>query len=133
MVSVESARSVSAAKRGALFGLLAAALFGLSAPLAKRLLGETTPQVLAGLLYLGSGLGLSIVRIFRRPTTEAPLSKRDVPTLAVVAISGGVLGPLLMLIGLGRVSAVAGSLLLNLEGPFTMAIAVLVFREHLGR
>jgi drug/metabolite transporter (DMT)-like permease len=133
MTPVESADPAPAPQRGALFGLLAAALFGLSAPLAKRLLGETTPQVLAGLLYVGSGIGLSVVRIFRRPTSEAPLSKRDVPTLAVVAISGGVLGPLLMLIGLSRVSAVAGSLLLNLEGPFTMAIAVLVFREHLGR
>jgi drug/metabolite transporter (DMT)-like permease len=133
MSSMESASPASAPRRGALFGLLAAALFGLSAPLAKRLLGETTPQVLAGLLYLGSGIGLSVVRIFRRPITEAPLSRGDVPTLAAVAISGGVLGPLLMLIGLGRVSALAGSLLLNLEGPFTMAIAVLVFREHLGR
>ena len=133
MTSVESASPASALKRGAVFGLLAAALFGLSAPLAKRLLGEMTPQVLAGLLYLGSGVGLSIVRLFRRSATEAPLSKRDIPVLAAVALSGGVLGPLLMLIGLARVSAVAGSLLLNLEGPFTMAIAVLVFREHLGR
>lgn len=121
------------ARRGAVFGLLAAALFGLSAPLAKRLLGEMTPQVLAGLLYLGSGVGLSLWRFFRPGTSEAPVSRSDAPLLAVVALAGGVIGPLLMLIGLDRVSAVAGSLLLNLEGPFTMAIAVLVFREHLGR
>jgi drug/metabolite transporter (DMT)-like permease len=120
-------------RRGAAFGLLAAALFGLSAPLAKRLLGEMTPQVLAGLLYLGSGVGLSAWRFLRPATAEAPVSRSDVPLLAVVALCGGVIGPLLMLIGLNRVSAVAGSLLLNLEGPFTMAIAVLVFREHLGR
>jgi drug/metabolite transporter (DMT)-like permease len=121
------------ARRGAAFGLLAAALFGLSAPLAKLLLGEMTPQVLAGLLYLGSGVGLSLWRFVRPATAEAPVSRSDVPLLAVVALCGGVIGPLLMLIGLNRVSAVAGSLLLNLEGPFTMAIAVLVFREHLGR
>lgn len=121
------------ARRGAVFGLLAAALFGLSAPLAKRLLGEMTPQVLAGLLYLGSGLGLSAWRLVRPATAEAPVARGDVPLLAVVALCGGVIGPLLMLIGLNRVSAVAGSLLLNLEGPFTMLIAVLVFREHLGR
>jgi drug/metabolite transporter (DMT)-like permease len=121
------------ARRGAVFGLVAAALFGLSAPLAKRLLGEMTPQVLAGLLYLGSGVGLSIWRWLRPATAEAPVSRTDVPLLAVVALCGGVIGPLLMLVGLNRVSAVAGSLLLNLEGPFTMAIAVLVFREHLGR
>lgn len=120
-------------RRGALFGLLAAALFGLSAPLAKRLLGEMTPQILAGLLYLGAGLGLSGWRAIRPASSEAPISRADAPTLMVVALAGGVLGPLLMLVGLNRVSAVAGSLLLNLEGPFTMAIAVLVFREHLGR
>ncbi len=121
------------ARRGAAFGLVAAALFGLSAPLAKRLLGEMTPQVLAGLLYLGAGVGLSGWRFFRPATAEAPISRSDLPVLAVVALSGGVIGPLLMLVGLNRVSAVTGSLLLNLEGPFTMAIAVLVFREHLGR
>lgn len=121
------------ARRGAAFGLAAAALFGLSAPLAKRLLGEMTPQILAGLLYLGSGVGLSAWRFLRPATTEAPVSRSDVPMLAVVALCGGVIGPLLMLVGLNRVSAVTGSLLLNLEGPFTMAIAVLVFREHLGR
>jgi len=120
-------------RRGAAYGLLAAALFGLSAPLAKRLLGEMTPQVLAGLLYLGAGLGLSAWRALRPRTTEAPLTRADVPALAGVVLSGGVLGPLLMLVGLQRVSALAGSLLLNLEGPLTMGIAVLVFREHLGR
>jgi drug/metabolite transporter (DMT)-like permease len=121
------------ARRGAVFGLLAAALFGLSAPLAKKLLGEMTPQVLAGLLYLGSGVGLSVWRLVRPGTAEAPISRADLPLLATVALAGGVIGPLLMLVGLNRVSAVAGSLLLNLEGPFTMAIAVVVFREHLGR
>jgi len=110
------------ARRGAAFGLLAAALFGLSAPLAKRLLGEMTPQVLAGLLYLGSGAGLALWRFVRPATAEAPVLRADMPPLAVVALCGGVIGPLLMLIGLNRVSAVAGSLLLNLEGPFTMAI-----------
>lgn len=126
-------RQARPSRRGAVFGLLAAALFGLSAPLAKRLLGETTPQVLAGLLYLGSGIGLSVLRAFRSPSNEAPLTSKDMPTLALVALSGGVAGPLLMLVGLTRMTAVAGSLLLNLEGPFTMAIAVLAFREHLGR
>lgn len=129
----DSLKTHGHARRGAAFGLVAAALFGLSAPLAKRLLGEMTPQVLAGLLYLGAGVGLSGWRFFRPATAEAPISRSDLPVLAVVALFGGVIGPLLMLVGLNRVSAVTGSLLLNLEGPFTMAIAVLVFREHLGR
>jgi len=120
-------------RRGAAYGLLAAGLFGLSAPLAKLLLGEMTPQVLAGLLYLGAGLGLNVWRAARPATAEAPLARADAPLLAGVVLAGGVVGPLLMLVGLQRVSAVAGSLLLNLEGPLTMGIAVLLFREHLGR
>src|SRR5688572_16430681 len=119
--------------RGAAYGLLAAALFGVSAPLAKYLLGQVSPQLLAGLLYFGAGIGLSAWRLLRPAVAEAPLQRRDLPLLGAVVLSGGVLGPLLMLWGLSRVSAVAGSLLLNLEGPFTMLVAVLFFREHLGR
>jgi drug/metabolite transporter (DMT)-like permease len=118
---------------GALCGLSAAILFGISAPLAKRWLGDVAPQVLAGLLYLGAGLALSAFRIARPATREAPLSRKDMPVLAAIIVMGGVVGPVLMLIGLARVSAVSASLLLNLEAPFTIAIAVLVFREHLGR
>jgi drug/metabolite transporter (DMT)-like permease len=121
------------ARRGAIYGLLAAALFGLSAPIAKHLLGEVSPQILAGLLYLGAGVGLSAWRAARPSAQEAPLNRRDLPALLGVIVAGGVLGPLLMLVGLARVSAVVGSLLLNLEGPLTMLLAVVLFREHLGR
>lgn len=121
------------ARRGAALGLLAAALFGVSAPIAKRLLGDVTPQVLAGLLYLGAGVALSLYRWIRPSTVEAPLERGDLPRLAAVVLAGGVAGPLLMLFGLQRTSAVTGSLLLNLEAPFTIALAVLAFREHLGR
>ncbi len=114
-------------------GLLAAALFGVSAPISKRLLGDVSPQVLAGLLYLGAGLALTLYRALRPATTEAPLVKADLPKLAAVVAAGGVAGPVLMLFGLQRTSAVTSSLLLNLEAPFTIALAVLVFREHLGR
>lgn len=117
---------------GALFGLAAAALFGLSAPLAKLLLGAISPVLLAGLLYLGAACGLWLHRLVRPKTAEAGLSRRDVPKLAVIVISGGLLGPVLMLFGLQRVTALAGSLLLNLEAPLTIVIAVLWFREHLG-
>ena len=114
-------------------GLLAAALLGVSAPISKRLLGDVSPQVLAGLLYLGAGLALTLYRALRPATTEAPLVKADLPKLAAVVAAGGVAGPVLMLFGLQRTSAVTSSLLLNLEAPFTIALAVLVFREHLGR
>jgi len=118
-------------KRGVVCALFAAALFGLSAPLGKLLLGHVPPQLLAGLLYLGAGIGLSVVRLARR-SSDPPLRQNDAPLLAGVILFGGVIGPLLLLVGLSRVSALTGALLLNLEAPFTMALAVL-FGEHLGR
>lgn len=119
--------------RGVALGLGAAALFGLSAPLSKALLGEMSPQVLAGLLYLGGGLGLTAYRRVRPSSVEAPLERADRPTLIAIVLAGGVLAPLLMLYGLERTTAVTGSLLLNLEAPFTVAMAVLFFREHVSR
>jgi drug/metabolite transporter (DMT)-like permease len=119
--------------RGAAFGLCAATLFGLSAPASKVLLGAVSPVLLAGLLYLGAALGLWLHRLVAPPTKETGLGRADVPKLALVVLTGGVAGPVFMLCGLSRVSALAGSLLLNLEAPFTMLFAVVLFREHLGR
>jgi drug/metabolite transporter (DMT)-like permease len=91
---------------------------------------------MAGLLYLGAGLGLTLyglVRPRRHTGREARVSRRDLALLAGITVCGGILGPVLMLFGLGRVSGLTGSLLLNLEAPFTMLLAVLLFREHMGR
>src|SRR5947207_3187203 len=117
--------------------LAAAVLFGAAAPFAKLLLGDVAPQLLAGLLYLGAGIGLAAVHFGRAalgiPAPEAPLRAGDLPWLAGVVVFGGVLGPLLLMLGLARTDAASGSLLLNLEGLFTMGIAWLVFRENVDR
>ncbi|MCI0672373.1 MAG: EamA family transporter [Myxococcaceae bacterium] len=123
--------------RGAVFGLSAAALFGVSAPLAKPLLATTGPLMLAGLLYLGGGLGLTLFRMARwglraEGPREAALETRDMGLMAAITVLGGVLGPVLMLVGLGRLTAISASLLLNLEGVFTILLAVTLFGEHLG-
>ena len=123
---------------GVPLALASAALFGASTPFAKLLLGEgMSPWLLAGLLYLGSGLGLSLLHVGRRaiglPPSEAPLRRADLPWLGLVVLSGGVLGPVLLLIGLATTPASAAALLLNLEGLATMAIAWLVFHENVDR
>jgi len=105
--------------------------FGISAPLAKRLLDDVPAEMLAGLLYVGAFAALSIVR--RRPTKEAKLRRADAPRMALMILAGGILAPVLLLVGLERVTGIAGSLLLNLEGPFTIVIGVAIFREHLPR
>ena len=124
-------------RRGVGLALAAAVLFGASAPFAKLLLEGTSPQLLAGLLYLGSGAGLGAVWVRERRSTKAAretaLARRDVPWLVGAIGFGGVLGPLLLMIGLTRTPASGASLLLNLEGVFTALIAWFVFRENFDR
>src|ERR1700722_8493787 len=99
--------------------LTAAFLFGVSTPFAKLLLGHDLPPVLlAGLLYLGSGTGLSVLFFLRRSRhrgDEALLPRSDLPWLAGAVFSGGVCGPVLLLIGLKSTPASTAALLLNLE------------------
>ncbi|HEX9578913.1 MAG TPA: EamA family transporter, partial [Myxococcales bacterium] len=115
--------------RASALGLGSALLFGLGAPLSKLLLPAAGPLLLAGLLYLGAGGAFLLVR---RSPREAPLSRADVPALLGSIFAGAALAPPLLLWGLAHVSGLTGSLLLNLEAPFTMLIAVLLFREHLA-
>ncbi len=121
-----------ASAKSAAYGLCAAALFGASVPLAKLLLPGASPGVLAGLLYLGAGLSLTLLRALRRETSETQLARKDVPLLAAVILAGGVLGPLLMLMGLSRTGGAVASLLLSLEAPLTVLIAVAAFHDHLS-
>jgi len=123
---------------GAPLAIASAVLFGASTPFAKLLLGDgVSPWLLAGLLYLGSGLGLSIVHAGRLSLgiapTEAPLRRTDLPWLALVVVSGGAIGPVLLMVGLTTTPASSAALLLNLEGLATMAIAWLAFRENVDR
>jgi drug/metabolite transporter (DMT)-like permease len=118
------------------FALGAAALFGLSTPIAKDLLHTLPPQMLAGLLYLGSGVGLGLYAIAQRARSgraESPLKRSDAPWLAGAILAGGVAGPLFLMLGLVRMAASGASLLLNLEGVFTALLAWFVFRENFDR
>lgn len=122
---------------GVPLALGSAVLFGASAPFAKLLLGSIDPWLLAGVLYLGAGIGLAAVHwgrgVVGLASPEAPLRRTDFLWLAAVVFFGGLLGPVLLMFGLSMTSAAAGSLLLNLEGLATMAIAWLVFRENVDR
>ncbi|MCW3062778.1 MAG: eamA-like transporter family protein [Capsulimonas sp.] len=113
--------------------LLAAILFGVSTPFAKLLLGNTPPILLAGLLYLGSGLGLSVLYFTRRTAEEAPLSRADLPWLAGAILFGGIVAPVLLMLGLKYTPGSSASLLLNLEGVFTSLLAWFVFKENFDR
>lgn len=112
----------------------AAALFGASTPFAKQLVGDISPILLAGLLYLGSGVGLSLIRLVRNRSGESTaIPAGDWPWLAGAIVFGGVLGPALLMFGLTRTSAASASLLLNLEAVLTAVLAWVVFKEHAHR
>lgn len=121
----------------ALQALAAAFLFGASAPLAKLLLAGIEPTLLAGFLYLGSGIGLLLFRIARKSSgaakAEAGLSRADIPWLAAAILSGGVAAPVILLFSLRNTPAATASLLLNFECAATTLIAAILFRESIGR
>lgn len=117
--------------------LAAAALFGAATPIAKALLGSMSPFMVAGLFYLGSGVGLGmgiVARRLRRADARARASHRiqkaELPWLMGAIVTGGVVGPALLMLGLASTSAATSSLLLNLESVLTAVIAWVVFREN---
>lgn len=125
-------------KKGILFALLAATLFGASTPFAKVLIGQVEPLLLAGLLYLGSGVGLLTwlgLRALKQPPTQAgtSIAAGDLPWLAGAILAGGIIGPALLLTGLRMLPSSSTSLLLNMEGVLTALLAWFVFRESFDR
>jgi drug/metabolite transporter (DMT)-like permease len=120
-----------------LYALGSAALFGLSTPAAKVLLGSIHPVVLAGLFYCGAGLGIALLRrmgrLMHTGAAEAPLGRRDIPWLAAAIVCGGMIGPLLLMIGLSQTEAATASLLLTLEAAATALLAWFIFRENVNR
>ena len=125
-------------RRAAIAGALAsAALFGASTPFAKLLLGEMPPLMLAGLLYLGSGLGLAawlgLRSLIAPQPVGASIARADWPWIAGAILAGGIAGPALLMAGLARTGAATTALLLNLEAVLTAVIAWTAFRENVDR
>jgi drug/metabolite transporter (DMT)-like permease len=123
--------------QGVTAAILAAALFGASTPFSKFLLWQIDPLLLAGLLYLGSGIGLALWIVFQRlvlkARQEARLQPKDWPWLAGATLAGGLVAPLLLMLGLAVTPASSASLLLNLEGVLTALLAWFVFKENFDR
>ena len=130
-------RQIMNIDRGVIAAIAAAILFGLSTPLAKMLVGELSPLWLAGLLYLGSGLGLAVLLGLRRLTRKSrPIAfswRGGGWSLAGAILAGGVVAPYLLMYGLRSTDAASASLILNLEGVFTALLAWLAFGENFDR
>lgn len=119
------------------YALISAALFGVSTPAAKFLVGSVHPVMLAGLLYCGAGVGIAVLRRLLPSilpgAPEAALARSDLPWLGGAIAAGGVVGPLLLMAGLTRTDAAAASLLLTLEGAATALMAWFLFHENFDR
>jgi drug/metabolite transporter (DMT)-like permease len=116
--------------------LLAALFFGASAPISKLLLGDVPPILMAAFLYIGSGTGISLIKLYQRLTSkqkEAGIKSPDAKWLAGAIISGGILAPIILMISLKNTPASTASLLLNFEGVGTTLIALFFFRESISR
>lgn len=117
--------------------LLAALLFGISAPISKLLLGDIEPIPLAAFLYLGSGIGLAVFQVIlrgkRSDVREASLKRSDLGWLVGAIVSGGVIAPIILLFGLRDTPGATASLLLNFEGVATTLLAALIFKEAVSR
>lgn len=116
--------------------LFAAIFFGASSPIAKLLLDDIAPIFLAAFLYLGSGTGTALIKLTQRMRStevEAGIKPPDIKWLAGAIISGGILAPIILMISLQNTPASTASLLLNFEGVATTLIALLIFKEAIGR
>jgi drug/metabolite transporter (DMT)-like permease len=118
--------------RGIVYALSSAVLFGLSTPFAKQLTENIGAVSLAGLLYAGAGVGLLSWRAFHG-RSDTLVARDDIPWFAGAILTGGILAPVALMLGLSRLPAATTALLLNLEVVFTAVLAWFVFREHVGR
>jgi drug/metabolite transporter (DMT)-like permease len=121
-----------------IYALVSAALFGASTPAAKLLIAATHPIILAGLLYCGAGIGVALIRRARDflasgRSKSATIQRSDVPWLIGAIACGGVIGPVLLMLGLARTDAASASLLLTLETAATALLAWFLFHENFDR
>lgn len=123
-------------KTAVLWAVLAAALYALNSPISKLLLGKIPPTIMAALLYLGAGIGLSIMRLVQRGMgkgqKEKPLTRKDLPyTIGMVVLD--IAAPIFLMIGLTGTTAANASLLNNFEIVATSVIALCIFKETISK
>ena len=122
-------------RKGIGFSLLAAALYAVNSPFSKLLLAYMPPTLMAGLLYVGAGLGMGVIALFRRlrkkQEREPLLTRSELPyTVAMIVLD--IAAPICLLLGLSMTTAANASLLNNFEIVATAVIALLIFQERIS-
>ncbi len=120
---------------GIFLAVLAAALYAVNSPFSKLLLDYMPSTLMAGFLYIGAGLGMGVIALFRKSKkmerTEEKITKADLPyTMAMIVLD--IAAPIFLLLGLSFTSAANASLLNNFEIVATALIALVVFKEKIS-
>ena len=121
--------------KAALLAALAALFYSLNAPFSKVLLADVPSTIMAGLLYLGAGIGMLFILIIRKilgiGKNEKALSKSDLSyTASMIALD--IAAPISLMTGLALASAESESLLNNFEIVATSLIALVIFKEKVS-
>ena len=122
-------------RKGISFAVLAAALYAINAPFSKILLKFMPPTLMAGFLYIGAGIGMVFISLFRRlrktETKELRLTRTELPfTIAMILLD--IAAPIFLMFGLQATSAANAALLNNFEIVATSLIALMIFREAIS-
>lgn len=119
--------------------ILAAALYGISAPVAKVLLTKLSAYVMAAFLYLGAGLGMALIKALQKARRQAGTERQEasIPRREWPYVVGMILldiaAPILLMLGLTQAAAGTAALLNNFEIVVTSILALLLFKEAVGR
>jgi len=116
------------------FAVVAAILYSINIPLSKLLLNKIEPTFLASLLYLGAGIGVGIVSLFRKKkySADEKINKKDMPYVIGMVVLD-ILAPIFLMIGLKNSLSSNASLLNNFEIVCTSIIALIIFKEVVSK
>ncbi len=118
------------------YAILAAGLYGMSAPFSKLILKEISPYLLSSLLYLGAGFGMLTIDIISKLSkierNEARITKNELKYV-ILMILLDIAAPIFLLLGITKSNASTASLLNNFEIVATSLIAFLIFKEYINK
>lgn len=119
-----------------LYAILAALFYGFSTPLSKILVSHMSPYLLSSLLYFGAGVGMLLVilisHLHKKQKIVNEFTQKDLKYIILMIILD-IVAPILLMIGLSTTNASTASLLNNFEIVFTGIIAMIFFKEVVGK
>ncbi len=116
-----------------IYAIAAAVFYALNVPCSKLLLSNISPVLMAGLLYIGAGLGIGFLYLFKikKEDKALRLCKSDLPfTLGMIVLD--IIAPIFLMLGIKYGSSANASLLGNFEIVATSIIALIIFKEKVS-